>query len=303
MDIYTLDLNFQGIPKTIAAYLIVGSAGPVLVETGPGSTREILREQLQQHGYGVEDIRHVLVTHIHLDHAGAAGWLAQQGAQIYVHHVGAPHLIDPSRLLQSAERIYGEQMGPLWGETLPAPAGKVTPLSDADVVEIVNLKFTALDTPGHAWHHHCFRLGDVGFTGDAAGIRILDHPLVDVPAPPPEFKLEVWHKTVNRLSQEKFQAIYPTHFGLLHDVDHQLSVLHDLLGEAAAFVCRRMEQGEDRDQIVEEYVAWNFERAQAAGLDVADFRYYEVANPHYMSVDGIMRYWERKTAKEASDTG
>lgn len=300
MDIHTLDLHFQGIPRTIAAYLVVGSEGPVLVETGPGSTREILAQQLKQYGYAIADIKHVLVTHIHLDHAGAAGWLAQQGARVYVHHVGAPHLVDPSRLLHSASRIYGDQMEPLWGETLPAPAEQVTALDDGDVVEIGNLKFTALDTPGHAWHHHCYRLGDIAFTGDAAGIRILDHPLVDVPAPPPEFKLEIWHKTLDRLAQEHFQAIYPTHFGVLHDVDHQLVALRELLSAATAFVHHRMEQGVERDQIVEEYIAWNYDRAAAVGLDAADFRYYEVANPHYMSVDGIMRYWERKAAKEGS---
>ena len=116
MKVFVLDLDFQHTPRTMAAYLIVGNAGPVLVETGPGSTLPMLHARLSEHGYEPKDIQHVLVTHIHLDHSGAAGWWANQGAAVYVHHVGAPHLIDPARLLRSAGRIYGEAMDHLWGQ-------------------------------------------------------------------------------------------------------------------------------------------------------------------------------------------
>lgn len=298
MDIYTLDLNFQNTPKTIAAYLVIGPEGPVLVETGPGSTRETLRARLADFGFVLSDVRHVLVSHIHLDHAGAAGWLAQLGAQIYVHHVGAPHLIDPSKLLTSAARIYGDQMDVLWGETLPAPAENVTAVHDHDVIDVAGLQFVAIGTPGHAWHHHTYRLGDIAFTGDAAGIRISTKGMVDLPAPPPEFKLEVWQQTINRLLSENFTAIYPTHFGRVDNVTDQLTGIRDLMQRAADFIHTRMDAGEARDQILDQYVAWNHDRARAHGLTPVEIDQYETANPIYMSVDGIMRYWRKWAAKQ-----
>lgn len=300
MKIHTLDLNFQGIPQTIASYLVVGSDGAVLVETGPGSTRDTLRARLAEHGYALTDIKHVLVTHIHLDHAGAAGWLAQHGAQIYVHHVGAPHLVDPERLLTSARRIYGERMDELWGETVAAPAERVTAVRDGHVIDVAGLRFTALDTPGHAWHHHTFRLGDVAFTGDAAGIRIGAQGVVDLPAPPPEFKLDVWRQTVDRLLAEQFTAIYPTHFGRVDDVNDQLKRLRALLVQAAEFVRQRMAADMDRDRIVAEYEAWNHEREREHGLSAQEIKKYDTANPLYMSVDGIMRYWRKQAEKSAA---
>lgn len=294
MEIITLDLHFQNVTETIAAYLVTGTGGPVLVETGPGSTLPNLREQLSRHGYAPADIQHVLVTHIHLDHAGAAGWWAQQGARVYVHEVGAPHVIDPSRLLMSAKRIYQERMDELWGEILPAPAGQVVPIKDGDVLEIEGLTFTALDTPGHANHHHVFRLGDVAFTGDAAGVHMPGSNFLSLPAPPPEFNREVWQRTIDRLLAEKFTTIYPTHFGPIKEVDAHLQKLRRLLDEATDFVGERMAAGQEREEIMPAYLDWVDERAQDAGVSAKMAQRYEAANPNFMSVDGIMRYWRKK---------
>lgn len=299
-DITTLDLDFKGLPKTIASYLINGPEGLVLVETGPASTLPTLRAQLAELGFKSSDISHVLVTHIHLDHAGAAGWLAQEGAQIYVHHVGAPHLVDPSRLLASAGRIYGDQMDYLWGITVAAPVENVTAVYDGDVIKAAGLEFTAIDTPGHAWHHHTYRLNDIAFTGDAAGIHIPGTQLVDLPAPPPEFKLEVWDKTIERLLAEEFTAIYPTHFGRIADPNEQLQQLRSLMHEAASFVHMQMAKQLDRDRIVALYIGWMHDRARSAGLSDYEIEQFDAANPLFMSVDGIMRYWQRREAKEKS---
>jgi glyoxylase-like metal-dependent hydrolase (beta-lactamase superfamily II) len=266
----------------------------VLVETGPGSTLPRLLEELAFYGYQPADIGHVLVTHIHLDHAGCAGWWASQGAQLYVHHVGAPHLIDPSRLLKSARRIYGDRMDELWGEVVAAPAERVTLLYDGDRINVAGLTFVALDTPGHATHHHVLRLGEIAFTGDAGGIRIPGGEFVDLPAPPPEFDLEAWRRTLDRLRAEQFAAIYPTHFGLVGDVAFQLDNLEALMDDAVHFVGRRLDAGVERDDLIEQYLAWQRERAAAAGVGNGVFAKYEVANPHYMSVDGISRYWQRR---------
>ena len=297
-QITTLDLGFKNLPKTIASYLISGPDGLVLVETGPASTLPHLRAQLAEHGYKSSDIDHVLVTHIHLDHSGAAGWLARDGSQIYVHHVGAPHLIDPSRLLYSAGRIYGGQMDALWGETIAASEEKVTAVYDGDIIDVAGLQFTAIDTPGHAWHHHTYRLDDIAFTGDAAGIHIPGTYLVDLPAPPPEFKLEVWDNTINRLLAENLSAIYPTHFGKVEDPNEQLEQLRTLMHEAAEFVRLRMAENQDRDTITAAYVSWMQDRARASGLSDYTIQQFDAANPLYMSVDGIMRYWQRRQAKE-----
>ena len=299
MQIHTLDLNFQNKPTTIASYLVEGSAGPVLVETGPASTLETLKRRLADHGYAPSDIGHILVTHIHFDHAGAAGWWAQQGTRIYVHHVGAPHLIDPTKLLSSATRIYGDQMDTLWGQIVPAPAGQVTALNDGDTIQIGDLTFTALDTPGHAYHHHVYRLGNIAFTGDAAGIHIPNPSqggpsLVDLPAPPPEFNLKLWKKTVARLLEQSFTIIYPTHFGPHPDPEHQLRSLDELLDEAAEFVRKRLEDGLGRDEILVQYLDWHRARAEAADSAQEIIARYEAANPHFMSVDGIIRYWRKQ---------
>lgn len=292
--IHILDLNFQNVPQTIASYLIVGPEGPVLVETGPGSTLANLKSAVQEHGFAPADIKHVLLTHIHLDHAGAAGWWAQQGSQVYVHYFGARHLIDPAKLLASAERIYGDQMDMLWGEMLPAPAKNVTELHDRDIINAGGLTFTALETPGHARHHHVYQLENIAFTGDAAGIVLPDSQLLDLPAPPPEFDLEVWQQTVDRIADCQFETIYPTHFGAVNEVQSHLQGIKSLLQEAAVFVRQHMEAGVSRDELVERYTNWNRERARTHGLDDFAIHQYETANPLYMSVDGIMRYWRKQ---------
>ncbi len=175
MRIDTIDLEFQGASNVIASFLIHGPGGPVLVETGPVSTLPTLLARLEERGVRPGDVRDVLVTHIHLDHAGAAGWWAREGARVWVHSVGAPHLVDPGKLLASAKRIYGDRMDALWGEVVAAPADRVIAVDDGAQLEVGGLSITAIDTPGHAWHHHVYRLEDVAFTGDAAGILLPGH--------------------------------------------------------------------------------------------------------------------------------
>ncbi|MFQ5525340.1 MAG: MBL fold metallo-hydrolase [Thermoanaerobaculia bacterium] len=294
MRIEVLDLHYRNTPHTIAAFLVFGSGGPVLVETGPASTLPALERRLAEHGVAADDVRHVLVTHIHLDHAGAAGWWAERGAQVYVHGRGAPHLIDPSKLLTSARRIYGDMMGPLWGTVTPAPADRVTVVEDGGVVELEGLRLTAIETPGHAFHHHVYRLEDVIFTGDAAGIRVPGFEWVDLPAPPPEFSLELWKETLDRLRREDARAIYRTHFGPSSDVAAELDRLEDLLDETVEVVRKLSLLGLDRPELLARYTEWVADRARAAGADDETVGVYEIANPRDMSVDGVARYLRKK---------
>ncbi len=294
MDVKTIDLQFRGISQTIASYVIIGPSGPVLVECGPGSTIKHLVSGLAEHGFVPADIKHVLVTHIHFDHAGAAGWWAQQGAHVYAHHFGAKHLIDPSRLIASATRIYGDEMDTLWGELLPIPGDQLTSLYDGDTVEAAGLTFEVIETPGHARHHHIFRLGDVAFTGDATAVIIPSANLTDLPAPPPEFDREVWLQTLDRIEAENFSAIYPTHFGRVDDVKGHLDSIRPLLTNASNFIKSQMDNGLTRDEIVLAYQEWNKKRAEKAGLTAVQVIKYTTANPQDMSVDGIMRYWRKR---------
>ncbi len=293
-EIHVLDLHFQGIPEVTAAHLIVGPEGPILIETGPGSTLNTLLDKIREHGFQPEQIKHVLVTHIHLDHAGAAGWWAQHGAQIYVHSFGAKHLIAPEKLLASAGRIYGDKMDTLWGEMLAAPVDKVTEVFDNDTLQVAGLEIKALETPGHARHHHVFVLGDVAFAGDAAAARLPGWGLPDIPAPPPEFDLEAWESTLDRLLAQNFRRIYPTHFGPVDQVQEYLQAVKILVRKTAVFIQTQMQNGLNRDEILVAYTNWFAERARAAGLTEEAIDQYANANPLYMSVDGIMRYWKKR---------
>src|SRR5687768_12355636 len=152
--VVTLDLKFQGRSQAIASYLIRSGDAVVLVESGPGSTLPGLEAGLAKEGLSARDITHLLLTHIHLDHAGAAGWLARQGAEVYIHPIGAPHMLNPEKLLASATRIYGDRMDSLWGEFLPVPEAKLHVVRDDDEIEISDLRFRPINTPGHAEHHY-----------------------------------------------------------------------------------------------------------------------------------------------------
>ncbi len=300
MQVHTIDLDFQNIPQSVAAYLVVGPEGPVLIETGPSSTLETLIAGIKAHGFVPADIRHVLVTHIHLDHAGALGWWAREGAHVYVHQIGARHMIDPSKLIASARRIYQDQMDELWGEFLPVPAENLTPVSDGDVIRVGGLELTAIDTPGHAGHHHAYSLLNgsekIAFVGDVAGIRLPDCPLVEVPSPPPEFKLDLWAASIDKLDAAGLTAIYPTHFGIVTDPRAHFTALRGVLNDVTEFVSSHFEADREREAIIELYTDWHRQRALDSGASEEIADQYLSTNPVYMSVDGILRYLRKQRA-------
>jgi glyoxylase-like metal-dependent hydrolase (beta-lactamase superfamily II) len=295
--IQTLDLNFMGVAGAIASYLIPHSSGVVLVECGPGSTIDGLRAELGRHGYQISDVSDVLLTHIHLDHAGAAGWLAQQGARIHVHPVGAPHLLNPEKLLASAARIYGDQMQTLWGDFFPVPPDKLNVPQDGEEIQIAGLRFLPVNTPGHANHHYSYIFRDTCFSGDIGGIRLfhLDH--LRIPMPPPELNLEDWRVSLVRLKNllhaRFFSSIAPTHFGIYQDAALHLKLLTRALDD----VCRWIETVMPADPSVEsidaQFRAWTDERAAEFKLDPTQVRAFELANPTWMSASGMQRYWKK----------
>ena len=293
--VHPLDLRFLNAPHAIASYLVLGPEGPVLVETGPGSTLPALTQALAGFGLQPGDVADVLLTHIHLDHAGAAGWWAQQGARVHVHHLGAPHLVDPQRLLNSARRIYGEAMDALWGDFLAAPAQRVFAHHDQDVIEAGGLQFLALDTPGHARHHFVFQLDDVAFTGDVAGVRLPDHPHLRLPTPPPEFDLEAWQDSAARLRTMAFRRLYLTHFGPQEGVTEHWDRVIGLLPQYAERVRAALEAGQEREAVVDDLQRWEDARLRAEGVPDTLWNVYGSLGPASMSADGLLRYWSRRS--------
>lgn len=292
-NIHTIDLNFMGLSGAIAVYLIPHRDGAILVECGPGSTFPRLEQAIQEQGYALTDITDVLLTHIHLDHAGAAGRLAQTGSRIHVHPVGAPHLIDPEKLLASAGRIYGDMMGPLWGEFLPVPAENLKVVEDGEVMEIGELQIRAVDTPGHAYHHYVYFYKEVCFSGDIAGVRMRGVRHVRLPMPPPEFNLELWRQSLEKLKNESFQTIAPTHFGLFSDPEWHLQAVETSLNEVDHWLQDTPFGQLSLDEINTQFLAWTRQRSTDAGVDPATLDVYEAANPSWMSSQGILRYWQK----------
>lgn len=295
MKVHTLDLKFQNTPGTIASFLVESDGGLALVETGPGSTLPQLRAGIAALGFDERDIKHVLVTHIHLDHAGAAGWWAQQGAQVFCHPSAARHLIEPSRLIESARRVYQEKMDTLWGEMLPAPEERITTLADGDSITLGSLKITAWDTPGHARHHHAFVVGDACFTGDVAGARIQGSPYISVTSAPPQFEPPAYVASLDRLIQADLKRLYLTHFGEVTDAQFHLTNYRQRIQDVYQKVRDWVAEGASAEEIQKRYHDSEHEVAVAAGVSEAQWQLFQMANGTKMSADGIRLYVEKST--------
>jgi glyoxylase-like metal-dependent hydrolase (beta-lactamase superfamily II) len=294
---HTLDLKFLGYAQVIASYAFTHPGGVALVESGPGSTLPNLESGLRNLGYTLQDVTDVLLTHIHLDHAGASGALARAGALIHVHPNGAPHMIDPEKLLSSAGRIYGDDMDRLWGEFLPVPEQNIHIVQDGEQVQIGELTFTAIDTPGHANHHHAYLVREICFSGDVGGIRIPGTSQLRLPMPPPELNLEKWRASVQKLKQVRFSFIAPTHFGVFDDPKQHLEHLERLIDEIDEWITQVMPADPDVNKINELFMAWTALRSKSAGLSPELIERYEAANPSWMSAAGIKRYWNKYRAQ------
>lgn len=292
-----IDLGFGG-PEVLGAYLLEGDP-PALVETGPTSCLGKLEEGLRACGLALEDLGAVAVTHIHLDHAGAVGALCRRNPrlQVFVHRVGAPHLVDPSRLLRSAARIYGDRMSVLWGEVLPVPPDRIVALSDGDTFECGGRRLVAVEAPGHANHHHVYvdRGAGMAFTGDAAGVALPGCPVVRPPTPPPELDLEAWERTLDRLGALDLQRLCLTHFGVREDPPAVLAELRRRLREAEAVLREGWRAGEDVDRLTERLRSYLQPEVEArCGREAAERQ--EVAANYRMNVLGYLRYFEKRPA-------
>lgn len=301
-DIFIIDHQFQGVPGVIASYLLAGEDGLTLIETGATPTVETLLDGVRAAGFDPEAITQLAVTHIHLDHAGSAGVLMRRlpKARLLVHPFGAPHLVDPTKLMASATRIYGDRMEELWGEVAPVPADRVDILEDGAHFRAGGRELVALHTPGHAMHHIAYLdpATNAIFTGDVGGVRLDQAPYVRPPTVPPELDLIRWRDSVQRLRALNPSRFYLTHFGAFDDIGWHLDDLLCRLFFWSGWTDVRLESESDTKVVTEQLRGLGDAEIIAACGDDRLVRPYEVATSYQMTVDGIARYL-RKTRSQA----
>ncbi|HJV29968.1 MAG TPA: MBL fold metallo-hydrolase, partial [Gaiellaceae bacterium] len=280
VPVVPIDLHHQGADRVIGAYLLQTSDGTAIFDCGPASALPALEAGLRERGIGLGDVRHLLLSHIHLDHGGAAGTIVRQHPHVQVHvsAIGAPHLVDPSRLEASARRLYGDAFDPLWGELAPVPEENLHIVGD----EVVGLE--CFPSPGHASHHVCYAHEDgTLYAGDAAGVRIAPSRLVMPPTPPPDVDVPAWYATLDELERRAPERLALVHFGVFDDIERHLGELHSRLRDWEQLV----EDGATQDEFVERA------RAGLGELDDDDLQAVERAMPMWQSYAGLKRWVER----------
>jgi glyoxylase-like metal-dependent hydrolase (beta-lactamase superfamily II) len=274
-----IDLLHQG-ERVVGVYLLQTPEGPALFDCGPSSSIDALKGGLARRGLALTDLRHLLLSHIHLDHAGAAGTLVREhpALQVHVSEIGAPHLVDPSRLEASARRLYGESFDSLWGELAPVPGANVHPVGD----HVLGLD--AFPTPGHASHHVSY-LDAEGtlYAGDAVGVRIQPGRHILPVAPPPDVGLEAWEQTFREIERRAPRRLALIHFGVADDPHRHIADLRLELYDWAEYV--------EGGATEEEFIAYGRAELENAGEDVA---VYDVAMPLWQSYRGLARWAEQE---------
>jgi glyoxylase-like metal-dependent hydrolase (beta-lactamase superfamily II) len=293
MAIHILDTRQLGHAGIVAATALKTNDGIALFDTGPESTFDNVIGELRKAGFEAEDIRHIFLSHIHFDHAGAA-WRFAQTATIYVHPRGAPHLIDPAKLIESATRIFGGDMERLWGKIAPVPKERVKILEDNDVVRVPPFEIRAIATPGHASHHHVYHWDDNVFGGDIAGVRIGNGPPIP-PFVPPELHVESWRESIAKIRKLNATHLYLPHFGKVDgSIPEHLDLLDERVARWSEWFREKIRTGTTEDQLRPEFAALEHseitEFASAASSLVTS---YEAADPSYMAPPAAIRYWKK----------
>jgi glyoxylase-like metal-dependent hydrolase (beta-lactamase superfamily II) len=279
-----IDLH-HGAERVVATYVVETDDGPAIVDCGPASRVPALERGLAARGLSLTDIRHLLLTHIHFDHAGASGVLVRDNPalQVHVSEVGAPHLIDPSRLEASARRLFGGKFDSLWGEVAPVPAGNIR-LVSGDV-----LGLDSFPSQGHARHHVSYLHADgTLYAGDSVGVRIAPGRFVLAPTPPPEVDLEAWEKSLAETERRRPARLALTHFGVFDDVQEHLAGFRETLQTWSDRVAHGMDEPT--------FVA--AARADCAASDPEEVDAYGSAASFAQCHQGLERYWRKR--REAS---
>ncbi len=291
-----IDLKFRGISRVIGTAVLQGPTGLTLIDPGPTSCLRALENGLADHGFSLGDVRTILLTHIHLDHAGATGTLMQRlpDARVYVHERGAPHMADPTKLLASAQRLYGVHMESLWGEFRPVPAGRLRALAGGEQLDVAGRTLEVAYTPGHASHHVSYLDASRGdaYVGDTAGIRVTGG-YIKAPTPPPDIDLEAWEQSLQAIERWRPSKLVLTHFGVYDNVTDHLLEFRAVLERQATLVRRTLESdGTDEERIrrFTEDMRVDVRRL----LSEEDARATEAAAPFDQLWQGLARYWRKR---------
>ncbi|MEY4636690.1 MAG: hypothetical protein RJA55_2488 [Acidobacteriota bacterium] len=291
-----IDLRFRGSDRVIATAVLSGPDGVTLVDPGPASCLPALEEGLRQRGLTLRDVRALLLTHIHLDHAGAAGSIVERvpAMRVYVHERGAPHMIDPAKLLASATRLYGDQMDTLWGAFLPVPSANVNVLQGGERVAVAGTTLRVAYTPGHAKHHVSYLDETTGtaYVGDTGGIRVSGDYLL-APTPPPDIDLAAWRQSLDDIDAWQPVALFLTHFGVVTGAKAHLSRFREVLARQAEAVRESLAAGktdEERTQVFVERLRRDIRKA----LPEHEARATELAAPFDQLWQGLARYWSKQ---------
>ncbi|HZR22068.1 MAG TPA: MBL fold metallo-hydrolase [Vicinamibacterales bacterium] len=294
-----IDVLFRGMPRIIASVVLHGPGGAAIIDPGPTSTLPTLRAELEQAGLSMGDVRALLLTHIHLDHAGAAGTLVHEHPhmRVYVHDKGAPHMVDPSKLLASATRLYGDAMDRLWGEVRAVPQAAISVLNGGGRISAGGRDFDVAYTPGHASHHVSYFNADSGiaFVGDTAGVRVIEGGFNVPPTPPPDIDLDLWRDSLARINAWRPDTLFITHFGPHRPVATHISELQDNIHLVSGLAKQSLAldgSDEDRERWFTDQVRNELRRR--VGEDEA--RAYEVAGRFDLNWRGLARYWRKRPA-------
>jgi glyoxylase-like metal-dependent hydrolase (beta-lactamase superfamily II) len=291
--IHVVDTLQLGRPNIIAATVLETADGVVLFDTGPESTFGNVVAGLEKIGASSSDVRHVFLSHIHFDHAGAAWRFAELGAMVYVHPRGAQHLLDPSRLVESATRLFGDEMERLWGRVAPIPAERLKVLQPDEQVAIGSTIVRAIETPGHASHHHVYTWDDCVFGGDVAGVRIGTGPAIP-PFVPPELHVESWLESIAKIRSLGAANLYLPHFGLVQgSVAEHLDQLEERVSRWSEWFRDRIRAGEQEQQLVAAFGEYEAADLRAGGATEENVQDYEAADPSFMAVPASLRYWRK----------
>ena len=291
------DLMFLGKPRVIATAVLQSPGGVTLVDPGPSTCLDTLRAALAGQGIALVDVRTILITHIHLDHAGATGTLVRENPdiEVYVHERGAPHMADPARLLHSATRLYGDDMDRLWGEFLPVPQDNLRVLSGNERITAGDRDLEVAYTPGHASHHVSFfdRASGIAFVGDTAGIRTGADLFAMPPTPPPDIDIDLWKASVARIERWQADTLFVTHFGPHGDPAAHLANLVEHLDGMAALARTIIEQDASPSGCAAAFSA-EAQRYLARTLPGVDVALYNQAAPFDQCWLGLARYWKKQ---------
>ena len=295
-EIQTLDLEFFGASELIASFLAPVDGGFVLFDPGPASAVDTIERRVREAGFGLEDLRAVFPTHVHLDHSGGAGVLAQRtGCAVYCHPVGAPHLKDPAaKLLPSAERLYGDMMEPLWGSTVGVPENQIKTVDDGETVNIDGLEVIGWHTPGHASHHVAWQIGDAVATGDVAGVRFPGASHVLPPMPPPDIDVEKWRQSLAVLRRLDASRLLLTHFGAFDDPGRHIDELEDRLVRWAEVARRVVSDGGDKKALGVELERIDEDEMTTSEVSAEAAERYRRLCPVKESSVGLFRYCSMK---------